>query len=93
MTRGVKTLLAALIVVFASTLLGIVSFAPTVRAAAPTLTINELMYNPASDIDGDEFIELYNTTGAPLDISGCVLLKVSIAVLEPPPSCQLVVIS
>lgn len=70
MTRGVKTLLAALIVVFASTLLGIVSFTPTVRAAAPTLTINELMYNPASDIDGDEFIELYNTTGAPLDISG-----------------------
>lgn len=42
----------------------------TVSADPPSLALNELMYNPASDIDGDEFIELYNTTGAPLDISG-----------------------
>lgn len=39
-------------------------------AASPgDIVINEIHYNPQSDIDGDEFIELYNTTPNPIDIS------------------------
>ena len=70
MALSVRGFCTALLVVLVSTIVVTVSFASRANAAAPTLTINELMYNSASDIDGDEFIELYNTTGAPLDISG-----------------------
>ena len=47
--------------------------------SAPSVVINELMYNPAMPLDangepdyGDdrEFIELYNTTGSAIDLSG-----------------------
>lgn len=40
------------------------------NAATPSINVNEIMYNPLSGNDGDEFIELYNTTGAPIDVSG-----------------------
>jgi len=42
----------------------------TVHAAGSTVVINELMYNPVSDNDGDEFVELANTTATPVDLSG-----------------------
>ena len=38
--------------------------------AEPSVVINEIMYNPASDQAGDEFVELHNPTGKDLDISG-----------------------
>jgi PKD repeat protein len=42
-------------------------------AAAATpgqVVINELMYNPLSGLDTDEFLELANTTASPVDMSG-----------------------
>lgn len=40
-------------------------------AAAPgEVVINELMYNPVSGLDSDEFLELANTTSNPIDMSG-----------------------
>ncbi len=42
-----------------------------VRAAAPgQVVINEIMYNPASDDQNEEFLELYNTTGNSINLSG-----------------------
>ncbi len=41
------------------------------EAAGPSsVVINEIMYNPASGVDGDEFLELYNTTASPISLSG-----------------------
>ncbi len=40
-------------------------------AASPTgVVINEIMYSPASDLDGDEFLELANTNPTAVDVSG-----------------------
>ena len=52
-----------------------------VPAAAATLQINELLAGPARDWDGsgavstrdDEWVELRNTTAAPLDLAGFIL--------------------
>jgi hypothetical protein len=40
------------------------------HADAGSIVINEIMYNPSSGIDNDEFLELYNTTASPVDMSG-----------------------
>ena len=34
------------------------------------VVINEIMFHPVSDDDGDEFIELYNPGAEPIDLSG-----------------------
>ena len=47
---------AAMSVVSSPILLG-----QTAQAAGSSVSINELMYNPGSDLDGDEFLELMNT--------------------------------
>ena len=45
--------------------------ANSAQAAAPNaVVINELMYNPATDLDTDEFLELANTTSSAVDMSG-----------------------
>ncbi len=42
-------------------------------AAASDVVISEIMYNPESDLDTDEFVELYNSGGDVVDIGGwCV---------------------
>lgn len=40
-----------------------------VRADAPAIIINEIMYHPDSDIDFDEFLEIHNTTASPIDLT------------------------
>lgn len=43
----------------------------TVSAASPgDVVINELMYNPNTGNQDDEFLELYNTTGSSIDLGG-----------------------
>jgi hypothetical protein len=38
-------------------------------AVIPAVVINEIMYDPATDNDDDEFIEIHNRSGSPVDIS------------------------
>ena len=42
----------------------------TAHAAGSSVSINELMFNPVSDNDGDEFVELANTSATAVDLSG-----------------------
>ena len=44
--------------------------APPASAAPADVVINELMYHAASDLDGDDFLELYNRGTTPVDLSG-----------------------
>ncbi len=48
---------------------GALAPAPAV-AASTDVVINELMYNPLSDVAGDEFLELYNRATTPVDLGG-----------------------
>ena len=41
-----------------------------VHAVAPSVVINELMYHPVSGDEDEEYIELYNTTSASIDLNG-----------------------
>lgn len=46
---------------------------PVVEAAAPSVVINELHFNPEDDAPVSEFIELFNTTASAIDLNGwCV---------------------
>lgn len=45
-------------------------YAHSVNAVSPSIMINEIMYNPASGVDDDEFLELHNTTGGGIDLNG-----------------------
>lgn len=65
--------LGTLTLVVASFMLAIFSAAKVDNTAAGTpgsVIINELMYNPGTGNQLDEYLELYNTTGSPIDISG-----------------------
>jgi len=56
--------------------LAVLALAFGVAAANPSgdnVVINEIYPNPPGTFDGAEFIELYNPTGSPIDISGWVL--------------------
>src|SRR3954462_6302767 len=40
-------------------------------SAAPSdVVINEMMYHAVSDLDGDDFLELYNRGTTPVDLAG-----------------------
>ncbi|HEY1118242.1 MAG TPA: lamin tail domain-containing protein, partial [Acidimicrobiales bacterium] len=43
--------------------------APPASAAAADVVINEMMYHAASDLDGDDYLELYNRGATPVDLS------------------------
>lgn len=65
--RTLAGLLAA--VVSLGTGISVLSAAPAV-AAATDVVINEIMYHAESDLDGDDYLELYNTGGTAVDLSG-----------------------
>jgi hypothetical protein len=60
----------ALAVVSATLAWVTIGASPAAAAAPGDVVISELMYNPASDLDTDEFLELANTTASPIDMSG-----------------------
>ncbi len=43
---------------------------PTHAASSGDVIINEIMYNPSSANQNDEYVELYNTTGSNIDLGG-----------------------
>ena len=45
----------------------------TMPPASAQVIINEVFPNPGSTFDGAEFIELYNPTGSPVNITGWVI--------------------
>ena len=45
-------------------------FALAASMTPAQVVIHEIAYHPASDLDGDEFLELYNVGGAPVDLDG-----------------------
>lgn len=59
-------------IIAAISIIGLFSAMPSVVSASSPgdVVINELMYNPGTGNQLDEFLELYNTTGSPVDISG-----------------------
>src|SRR5262249_21979702 len=40
------------------------------RPLLPSVVINEIMYNPISGNGDEEYVELYNRSGAPVDLNG-----------------------
>ncbi len=59
-----------------------------VSAAPGSVIINELMYNPGTGNQDDEFIELYNTTSSPIDLEGwCFSEGVVLVTSAPDPAC------
>lgn len=68
--RNARTILRGGAAAFCALLLVNFLHNNNVYAAAPPVVINEIMYNPASDVDGDEFLEIYNTTSGDIDLTG-----------------------
>ncbi len=64
---GARALLAAAMLALPAMI------APAVRAAGPTVVINEVHYHPADDSRGGEFVELYNFGPDAVDIGGWLL--------------------
>jgi len=70
-TRRVTiAILATVLVATSATIVGSVA----VAAAAPAdVVISEIMYDPESDLDSDEFLEIHNSGNSAVDLSGwCV---------------------
>ncbi|MFC1717798.1 lamin tail domain-containing protein, partial [Candidatus Poribacteria bacterium] len=39
------------------------------------IVINEIMYHPPNDLEAEEYVELYNSGGTPVDLSGWKFTK------------------
>lgn len=46
---------------------------PTSSSSCQGIIISEILPNPAGDDSGQEFVELYNETSSPVDLTGCTL--------------------
>ncbi|HRK47968.1 MAG TPA: lamin tail domain-containing protein, partial [Nocardioides sp.] len=63
--------LAGLVVAATTITAGLAVAASPPATAAPTdVVINEMMYHAVSDLDGDDYLELYNRGTTPVDLSG-----------------------
>jgi hypothetical protein len=60
-----------------------------VYAGTPgSVIINEIMYNPVSDNQDDEFLELYNTTASPINLEGwCFSEGITLVTSHSDPAC------
>ena len=65
-----STLAGRLAVALALTVGALAATAPPATAAPTDVVINEMMYHAVSDLDGDDFLELYNRGTTPVDLSG-----------------------
>ncbi|MCU1361094.1 MAG: hypothetical protein JWN99_2383, partial [Ilumatobacteraceae bacterium] len=73
-TNRVGVLLLTTVLVAAGTVLG-----PATASAAPgDVVISEIMYNPVSDVDNDEFLELTNIGATAVDLSGWVFSGITL---------------
>jgi hypothetical protein len=53
-----------------------------------SIIINELMYNPGTGNQNDEFLELYNTTGADINLEGwCFSAGITLVTAHSDPAC------
>ena len=58
---------------------GLAVIAPSpAQAAASDVVINELMYHAASDLDGDDYLELYNRGTTDVDMTGWVFSGITL---------------
>jgi CotH kinase protein/Lamin Tail Domain len=60
-----------------------------VYAGTPgSVIINEIMYNPGSGNQDDEFLELHNTTASPINLEGwCFSEGITLVTAHPSPAC------
>lgn len=69
--KAVRPVAGLALTIVSATLAWVTVGASPAAAATPgDVVISELMYNPLSDLDSDEFLELANTTGSAVDMSG-----------------------
>ena len=52
---------------------------PPANAAATDVVINEMMFHAISDLDGDDYLELYNRGPDPVDLSGWSFSGITLA--------------
>jgi hypothetical protein len=77
--RTLRSKLVGLLATTATCTAGLAVVAAPPADAAPTdVVISELMYHAASDLDGDDFLELTNTGTTPVDLSGWVFTGVTL---------------
>lgn len=70
-SRLVIAAVATAFILISLTITNLYSSGSIVVAASPNdVIINEIMYNPNTGNQDDEFIELYNTTGSNIDLGG-----------------------
>ncbi len=70
MARINKRIFYGVVALFFTGAVGCCLLGRAVNAASAPVVINEIMYNPLCGVDGDEFLEIYNTTSGDIDLTG-----------------------